>query len=252
MKQDGQIFNDLPLRLRLTRSHACAYLEGRQERRLAADITQHGGAHDQLAEAGFRRIENWVYRPACEACQACIPIRVNAKDFRMSRNLSRIWRTNQDLTRTPSSRLVGQSHYQLFLDYLNSRHQDGQMASMSFDEFSNMVHNSPIETALLEYRTVSGELMACMLLDIQRGGLSAVYSFYNPEEQRRSLGSFMVIDLVQLAREMGLDWVYLGYYVADCRKMIYKARFQPSEVFINGRWVGFDQTRLADTIPAEL
>lgn len=236
MDQSSEIFLPVPLSLRLTRTHECAYLPGKTEQRLAADITHHPEYHDKLARAGYRRVENWVYKPACKSCQACLPIRIDASRHQLSRNLQRIWRSNQDLQRTGTSKPVGEEHYKLFIDYLTHRHKDGQMAAMSFDEFRNMVHNSPLETVLVEYRSVDGSLIGCMLTDVQSDGLSAVYSFFAPYEERRSLGSFMIIDLMELCREMDLQWLYLGYYVSESPKMQYKARFSPAEIFLDGIW----------------
>ena len=236
MDQSADIFLPTPLALRLTRTHECAYLPNKVEQRLAADISNHPEYHDSLARAGYRRVENWVYKPACKSCQACLPIRIDASRHHLSRNLQRIWRGNQDLERVGTSKIVGEEHYKLFIDYLKHRHQDGQMAAMSFDEFKNMIHNSPLETVLVEYRTVAGDLVGCMLTDVQSDGLSAVYSFFDPIEERRSLGSFMIIDLIELCREMSLRWLYLGYYVVESPKMVYKARFQPAEIFKDGLW----------------
>ena len=236
MDQSSDIFLPTPLILRLTRTHECAYLPGKIEQRLAADISNHSEHHDKLARAGYRRVENWVYKPACKSCQACLPIRIDASRHQLSRNLQRIWRSNQDLQRVGTSKSVGEEHYKLFIEYLTQRHQDGQMAAMSFEEFRNMVHNSPLETFLIEYRNDANRLIGCMLTDVQSDGLSAVYSFFDPLEDRRSLGSFMIIDLMDLCREMDLKWMYLGYYVAESPKMLYKSRFQPAEIFKDGLW----------------
>lgn len=242
MDQSADIFLPKPLNLRLTRSHECAYLPGRSEQRLAADISRHPDHHDQLAKAGYRRVENWVYKPACKGCQACIPIRIDAAGHQMSRNLRRISRSNQDLQRFGGNSNITEEHYQLFIDYLTRRHQDGQMAAMRFDEFHNMVCNSPLETVLIEYRDPDHALIGCMLTDVQSDGLSAVYSFFRAGDDKRSLGSFMILDLLNLCRQMNLRWLYLGYYVAESPKMHYKARFHPAEIFKDGIWQGFPKS----------
>ena len=151
MDQAKSIFNNLPLRLRVTRSQKCAYLFDQTEQRLATDISEHPGIHDRLAETGFRRVENWVYKPACPNCNACQPIRVKADQFKPSRNIARIQATNRDLRRNLSAGRIGLDHYDVFQSYLGQRHEDGQMSSMSFDEFSAMILNSPIDTLLTEY-----------------------------------------------------------------------------------------------------
>ena len=236
MEQSRNALSHFPLRMRMTRSHDCAYIDGLQEQRLALDLTENPALHDQLALAGFRRVENWAYKPVCHSCQACTPIRIICNQHRAGKNLSRIYKSNQDLTRHISSRQVTDEHYILFQEYLLQRHEDGHMAAMSFQEFTNMIHNSPIETALVEYRDVSGELVACIMIDHQSDGLSAVYSFFDPAAASRSLGTFMILDMIELTKEMGKPYLYLGYYVAQSRKMSYKGRFSPSEIFRNGQW----------------
>ena len=236
MDQAKTIFTQLPLRLRVTRSQKCAYLPGQTEQRLATDISDHPEAHDRLAETGFRRVENWVYKPACPGCNACLPIRVKADEFAGSRNIARIRAANRDLRRFDSHGQLTLDHYDMFQRYLGFRHEDGQMASMSFEEFSAMILNSPIETRLTEYRDSDDRLMGCILVDRQRDGLSAVYSFFQPDQTKRSLGSFMIVDLIDRCKEIGLPYVYLGYYIEQSRKMAYKARFKPYQIFSDGVW----------------
>jgi len=214
MDQRKPTFEQQPLRMRMTRANPCAYIEGNVEQRLALDLTESPEAHDKLAMAGFRRVENWAYKPVCMSCQACMPIRIDCQNFRSGRNL----------------------HYILFQEYLTNRHEDGQMAAMGFQEFTNMIHNSPIETFLVEYRDVTGELIACMMIDVQNDGLSAVYSFFDPLSSSRSLGTFMILDMIALTKELNKRYLYLGFYIAQSRKMAYKARFSPSEVFHHGQW----------------
>jgi len=236
MDQRKPTFEQQPLRMRMTRANPCAYIEGNVEQRLALDLTESPEAHDKLAMAGFRRVENWAYKPVCMSCQACMPIRIDCQNFRSGRNLSRIYKSNQDLTRSVSTKQVNQDHYILFQEYLTNRHEDGQMAAMGFQEFTNMIHNSPIETFLVEYRDVTGELIACMMIDVQNDGLSAVYSFFDPLSSSRSLGTFMILDMIALTKELNKRYLYLGFYIAQSRKMAYKARFSPSEVFHHGQW----------------
>ena len=236
MDQAKTIFTNLPLRLRVTRSQKCAYLHDQTEQRLATDISDHPDSHDRLAETGFRRVENWVYKPACPGCSACLPIRVKAEDFAGSRNITRIRAANKDLRRFDSHGQLTLDHYDMFQRYLGFRHEDGQMASMSFEEFSAMILNSPIDTTLTEYRDSEDRLMGCILIDRQRDGLSAVYSFFQPDQTKRSLGSFMIVDLIDRCKEIGLPYAYLGYYIEQSRKMSYKARFKPYQIFIDGVW----------------
>ena len=230
-------FNHKPLNLRITRSHECAYLENRAEQRLAADISEAPHLHDQLAESGFRRVENWVYRPVCSSCNACIPIRVNAQKFSMSKNIKRIITKNRHIQKCHLDNNADEEAYELFKNYLNSRHNDGQMATMSFSEFHSMIHNSPIDTFMIKYRDGNDELIACILMDSQRDGLSAVYSFFNPNQEKQSIGTFLILDSILLTRELSKKWLYLGYLVKNSPKMAYKARFKPYQLYVNGKWM---------------
>jgi len=233
------IFSD-PIEFQITRPSSCPYLDGRTEQRLATDLSRHPQKHDVLAKAGFRRVENWVYKPVCKGCQECLPIRVaagNGKDgaLKLSRNQKRVLARNNDLERVILPNFSRDDHYEMFRNYLSSRHADGQMADMDEDSYEAMITSSPIDTVLVEYRA-KGRLICAILVDLQQDGLSAVYSFFDPGETHRSPGTFMVLDCAALAYEMGLAYLYLGYYIAASQKMSYKARFSPAEVLVAGRW----------------
>ena len=230
-------FNHKPLNLRITRSHECAYLENRAEQRLAADISEAPHLHDQLAESGFRRVENWVYRPVCGSCNACVPIRVDAQNFLLSKNIKRIMAKNSHLHKSRLDNKADEEAYELFKSYLRSRHNDGQMATMSFSDFHSMIHNSPIDTFMVKYRDEKNALIACILMDSQRDGLSAVYSFFNPNHEKQSLGTFLILDSIMLTKHLSKKWLYLGYLVKNSPKMAYKARFTPYQLYLNGKWV---------------
>ena len=236
MDQDKRLHQRPPLQMRLSMRSDCPYIAGRTEQRVAVDISENPALHDELARAGFRRVENWVYKPVCPQCQACLPWRVNTEQFRAGRNLSRIRRANRDLTRTIGSIRPTNEQYRLFLSYIRGRHHDGQMANMGRDDFIAMIENSPIETFIVNYRDDEGRLVGCVLADVQEDGLSAVYSFFDPAQESRSPGTFMILDLIDYAREQQMPWLYLGYYVSGSQKMLYKARFQPAEVFVDGHW----------------
>ena len=233
------IFSD-PIEFQITRPSSCPYLDGRTEQRLATDLSRHPQKHDVLAKAGFRRVENWVYKPVCKGCQECLPIRIAAGNgddgaLKLSRNQKRVLARNNDLERVILPNFSRDDHYEMFRNYLSSRHADGQMADMDEDSYEAMITSSPIDTVLVEYRA-KGRLICAILVDLQQDGLSAVYSFFDPAETHRSPGTFMVLDCAALAYEMGLAYLYLGYYIAASQKMSYKARFSPAEVLVAGRW----------------
>ena len=240
MNQFRNIIFSNPLEFQITRPSPCSYLDGRVEQRLAADLSRHAQHHDNLAEAGFRRVENWVYKPICSRCNACLPIRIPAGKIsggalELSRNQRRVINRNADLQRNVLPNFSRQDHYDLFRHYLEKRHSDGQMAEMDEEKYAAMISSSPIETVLIEYR-FEDRPVAVVMVDIQRDGLSAVYSFFDPDLEDRSLGTYMVLDCAALAHEMGLAYVYLGYFIRDCGKMNYKSRFKPAEVLIRGHW----------------
>ena len=217
----------------------CPYLPDRLERRLVADISSRRGrnSHDALARAGFRRTQHLCYRPACPSCRACLPIRVRAADFRWTRSFRRIKNRNSDVASAWRKAQVSTEQFLLFKQYQSSRHTDGEMSLMDYVDFGDMVERSPIESRVLEYRdATSDDLLGAMLVDVQDDGLSAVYSFFSQELADRGLGSYMVLDLIARAVSQGLAYVYLGYWIAETRKMSYKARFRPAEVLLEAGW----------------
>ena len=236
MDYDTRLDRKLPLAMRLSMESDCPYIKGQTEQRIAVDISNDPQCHDGLAVAGFRRVENWVYRPACPQCNACLPWRVDVANFMPSRNMLRIIKKNRDLTRHVASPIPSDDHYRLFKTYVTNRHDDGQMAQMDQLEFTSMISNSPIETILISYKDAENNLVGAILSDLQSDGLSAVYSFFEPSLTTRSLGTFMVLDLLSIAKDSDLKWLYLGYFVDGSRKMEYKARFRPAEVFKDGQW----------------
>ena len=144
---------------------------------------------------------------------------------------------NSHLQKSRLDNNADEQAYELFEKYLNSRHNDGQMATMSFTDFHSMIHNSPIDTFMVKYRDENDDLIACMLIDSQRDGLSAVYSFFNPNQEKQSIGTFLILDSIMLSKEFSKKWLYLGYFVKNSSKMAYKARFRPYQLYINGKWI---------------
>lgn len=209
----------------------CPYLAGRRERKLLTEI---GGAesvacYNSLSRAGFRRSHNFAYRPACNSCTACVPVRVRADAFRPSRSLRRVARLNATLVATDKPPRATTEQYDLFSRYVRSRHSDGEMASMDFADYRTMIEDTRLKTRLTEFREADGRLVAACLTDWLEDGPSAVYSFFAPELAGRSLGTFMVLWLIEAARRHDLPHVYLGYWIAASTKMAYKARFHPVE-----------------------
>lgn len=216
----------------------CPYIAGRLERKIVTELNGPDAEvlHEALSRAGFRRSHSIAYTPACPGCSACIPVRIIADAFLPDRTMRRIMRDNQDLVARKVPARATAEQYRLFARYQESRHAGGDMAMMGFYDYRSMVEDSPIDTFLVEYRTADGTLVATCLTDRMSDGLSAVYSFYDPDLHRRSLGTYVVTWLVADACQQGLPYVYLGYWIAESRKMAYKSRFSPLEAFGPNGW----------------
>jgi arginine-tRNA-protein transferase len=232
----------------LTAPTPCPYLPGREERKVFTHLVgdRAPALNDVLTQGGFRRSQNIAYRPACEACRSCVSVRVAAGEFAPTRNLRRTERQNIDIVGTEVEPSPSSGQYSLFRRYLDSRHPDGGMADMSVLDYAMMVEDSHVATTMIEYRfrgpdtaiTGQGEgpVIAVALTDVLGDGLSMVYSFFEPDYDDRSLGTFMILDHIRRARKLGLPYVYLGYWVQGSPKMDYKARFRPQERLGSRGW----------------
>lgn len=216
----------------------CPYLPGRTERKVVTELTgtDSEALHDRLSRAGFRRSHNIAYSPVCTGCRACIPIRVVAAEFAPSRTQRKLAARNADLLVRPVPARATAEQFALFQAYQQGRHAGGDMAAMGFYDYRAMVEDTPITTGLVEFRLPDGHLVGACLTDWLSDGLSAVYSFFAPDQDRRSLGTHAVTWLVGEANRLDLPYVYLGYWVPQSRKMAYKAGFQPAEVLRGGTW----------------
>jgi arginine-tRNA-protein transferase len=239
----------------LTAPSPCPYLAGKEERKVFTHLVGERAAelNNILTQGGFRRSQSIAYRPACEGCRACVSVRVVARDFRPTQSMRRIMRRNADVASDMRIAVPTSEQYSVFRAYLDSRHRDGGMADMTVLDYAMMVEDSHIETRIIEYRQRKntpyappleaetakrgdGDLVAIALTDVLGDGLSMVYSFFEPDEAARSLGTFMVLDHIARAQRMGLSYVYLGYWVRGSRKMDYKSRFLPQERLMPDGW----------------
>jgi arginyl-tRNA--protein-N-Asp/Glu arginylyltransferase len=232
----------------------CPYLPGRLERRLVAAL---GGddpdrLHDRLLRAGFRRSQAYAYRPGCTGCQACVPVRIPVAQFVFRRPWRRILRDNADLVASERRAVATEEQYALFRRYLDGRHGASGMAEMTWAEFRAMIDDSPVDTRVIEWRRHDGSLIAASLTDRSRSGLSGVYKFFDPDSARRSLGSLIILWHVQRAAQLGLPYVYLGYWIAGSPKMAYKARFRPLEQLTPGGWRSMSADRPPEADPREV
>lgn len=236
----------------LTAPTSCPYLPGREERKVFTHLVGRRAReiNDLLTQGGFRRSQTIAYRPACEGCRACVSVRVLVDAFEPTRSMRRVLDANGDVIGDMRANLPTSEQYSLFRTYLDARHGDGGMADMTVLDYAMMVEDSHVETRVVEYRRRgpdsgitgrgAGPLVAAGLTDVLADGLSMVYSFYDPEEERRSLGTLMILDHIERARRMGLPYVYLGYWVEGSKKMAYKARFLPQERLTPQGWARMD------------
>ena len=219
----------------------CPYLPDRHERKLFTQLDAPdaaGSLMSALTQVGFRRSHDLLYRPACDTCQACVPVRIPVGAFRWSRSLRRVMAKNRGLSVRFGPPETSESHYELFLSYQTARHTAGDMARMSRAEFDAMLTGSPVTTRVLELRDAAGVLMGCLIADGVTDGTSAVYSFFAPEPEGASLGTFLILSLIEVTCSAALPYVYLGYWVEASRKMVYKARFHPLERLETTGWRG--------------
>ena len=221
----------------VTAPQPCPYLPGRMERKLFTALQGDAATklNDALSKQGFRRSQNVLYRPSCAECSACMSARIDVSKFSPSRSQRRVQKRAEHLARRATSPWATEEQYALFREYLDGRHATGGMADMDMFEFAAMVEETPIRSRLIEYEE-DESLRAVCLTDILDDGLSMVYSFFDPELEKLSLGTYLILDHIAIARELGLPYVYLGYWVPGSPKMGYKAKFKGIEVYRDGGW----------------
>lgn len=229
-----------PQRFYATHPSPCPYLPGRLERKVFTELK--GGdadsLHDLLADNGFRRNQVIAYRPFCESCDACVPVRVRAGDFAPKKWMRRILARNADLVMSKKPARATREQYELFSGYLGARHAEGGMADMSFEEYQAMVEETAVTTEVVEFRDQTGTLAGACLIDLLADSISLIYSFFltDAAAEANSLGSAVILRLVERARADGQAYVYLGYWIAESQAMAYKSRFQPVEALGRGGW----------------
>ncbi len=226
----------------VTAPQPCPYLDGRMERKLFTALQGDNAErlNDALSKQGFRRSQNVLYRPSCADCAACLSARIRVADFVPGRSQRKAIRRNAGLRRSASAPWATEEQYVLFRRYLDSRHADGGMADMDIFEFAAMMEETPVRSQVVEYVATEPDcgraLAGVCLTDVLDDGLSLVYSFYDPDRSDASLGTYIILDHIEMARDAGLPYVYLGYWVPGSPKMGYKARFSALEIYHRGEW----------------
>jgi len=226
-----------PLQLYMTVEHDCGYLPNLKSANLIPDpqISMTMPLYSQLIQHGYRRSGSQTYRPHCKNCKACIACRLPAALFKPSRNQRRCIKKNKDLEASIVPARFTDEYFELYKNYLNTRHTDGDMVNPVADDFKQFLYSDWSETVFIELRK-DERLIAVAVTDIVSNGLSAVYTFFDPTEEKRSLGTYCILLQVEQAKRMQLAYLYMGYWIENCQKMLYKSNFKPMEFFVDEQW----------------
>ncbi|MEX2474827.1 arginyltransferase [Marinobacter sp.] len=220
-----------------TPPHDCSYLPNREATTMFVDPRANVDKrlYSQLTALGFRRSGSHYYRPHCESCNACIPVRLKVDDFKPDRSQRRVLDKNRDLNCELVPASFAERYYRLYAHYIEERHADGDMYPPSREQFTSFLVEGATDSWFLEIR-LGDELIGLAAVDMLDDGLSAIYTVFHPDHESRSLGTFAVLWQIESARARDLPHLYLGYWIKNCRKMNYKTRFKPIEALMDGHW----------------
>ncbi|HBQ01161.1 MAG TPA: arginyltransferase [Gammaproteobacteria bacterium] len=236
MQSNNKIISSV--RLFRTSPHPCSYKDSEQAATIFVDpdLVIDKALNSKLSDLGYRRSGAHLYRPDCDFCQACISCRVPVAEFQFNRSQRRILRRNESLRMVEKSDLTDEFAYGLYQRYINQRHLDGDMFPASLEQYEAFIKTKMVDTRFFLFYE-QDELLAVSVVDFLEQGLSAVYTFFDPDQSQRSLGNFAILWQINKCQELGLPYLFLGYWIKGCGKMEYKSKFRPLEMLINGRWV---------------
>ena len=226
-----------PPKLYLSAPHPCPYIKPETASTVLLDPAYKvdNSLFSVLIKSGFRRSGDTVYRPHCRNCNACVSVRIPAREFIPNRSQTRTWKKNSDIKTTLVPASFQQEHFELYCRYQNWRHTGDIMDHSDQDRYREFMVDSSVETVFIEFR-LEGKLVGLSVCDLPDDGMSAVYTFFDPHIPKRSIGTYAILKQIEYVREMQLDWLYLGYWIEDCKKMSYKTQFRPIFGFVNKEW----------------
>lgn len=232
--------SDLESMCHVTPVHQCGYLPGEKAcvQFIPLSVLADKAQFSFLNRSGYRRSGDYLYRPACQQCSACTPLRTISKQFIPSRSQQRCWKKNLDLSGSCTKAGLNQERYRLYEKYINIRHNDGEMFPPSVEQFTDFLCEGSKWCSFYEFRNKDKELLAVTVVDHLQEGIAPLYTFFDPDAAltQRGLGTFCVLWLINYAKHHDISYVYLGYWIEKCRKMVYKTKFKPYELLIQGQW----------------